>query len=68
MCPVAFQGAVEQAKKAGKVPFFAIATMGTTVLGAFDPVREIADICRKEDIWLHVDVGAFLGFSKIPEN
>lgn len=39
----------------GKVPFFVNATSGTTVLGAFDPVDKIADICKKYNIWLHVD-------------
>ena len=32
------------------------ATCGTTVLGAFDPVSELADICEEYGIWLHCDV------------
>ncbi|KAK3725736.1 hypothetical protein RRG08_012818 [Elysia crispata] len=31
------------------------ATCGTTVLGAFDPVSEMADICEEFGIWLHCD-------------
>ncbi|XP_059141760.1 glutamate decarboxylase 1-like [Physella acuta] len=31
------------------------ATCGTTVLGAFDPVDEIADVCEEYHVWLHVD-------------
>lgn len=42
-------------KKAGNIPFCVIATSGTTVKGAFDPLSELADICESEDIWLHVD-------------
>ncbi|TSM68895.1 Glutamate decarboxylase 1 [Bagarius yarrelli] len=40
----------------GYVPFFVSATAGTTVYGAFDPINEIADICEKYNMWLHVDV------------
>lgn len=30
-------------------------TIGTTVLGAFDPLNEIADVCEKYNCWFHVD-------------
>ena len=46
--------------KAGKTPFFVNATAGTTVLGAFDPFKEIAKICKANNIWLHID-GAYSG-------
>jgi len=36
-----------------------MATSGTTVLGAFDPLNEIADVCEKYAIWMHVDVSMF---------
>ncbi len=35
------------------------ATCGTTVIGAFDPLDAIADVCRKHNIWLHADVSPF---------
>lgn len=40
--------------------------LGTTVLGAYDPINKIADMCDKYNLWLHVD-GAWGGavmFSK----
>ena len=42
------------------------ATAGTTVLGTFDPISEIADICEPKNIWLHVDgaYGATMIFDK----
>uniref|UniRef100_A0A673ZUQ5 Glutamate decarboxylase 1 n=1 Tax=Salmo trutta TaxID=8032 RepID=A0A673ZUQ5_SALTR len=40
----------------GCVPMFVNATAGSTVYGAFDPIHEIADICEKYNMWLHVDV------------
>ena len=45
-----------EAKANGGEPFFVSATGGTTVLGAFDPIPEMADICEKYKIWFHVDV------------
>ncbi len=44
----------------GLAIFFVGITAGTTVLGAFDPIEQIAFICRKYKIWLHVDVNLFL--------
>ena len=32
-----------------------VGTSGTTVLGAFDPLDEIATICEKHSVWLHID-------------
>lgn len=45
---------------AGNTPFFVNATAGTTVLGAFDPIKEISAVCQEFDIWLHID-GAYKG-------
>ena len=56
----ALQEAIESDLAKGYKPFFINATTGTTVLGAFDPVAEIADIAEKFKIWLHVD-GAWGG-------
>ena len=42
-------------RKAGRQPFFINATAGTTVLGAFDPIRDIAAVAHSEDLWMHID-------------
>ncbi|MCU1286665.1 MAG: putative aromatic amino acid decarboxylase [Acidobacteriales bacterium] len=47
--------AIEQDKKDGKTPFFVCAAVGTTSTLAVDPVEEIGRICRKHNVWLHVD-------------
>jgi glutamate/tyrosine decarboxylase-like PLP-dependent enzyme len=44
----------------GYQPFFVNATAGTTVLGAFDDVKSISKVCKKHDVWLHLD-GAYCG-------
>jgi aromatic-L-amino-acid decarboxylase len=40
---------------AGLTPFFVMACVGTTSSLALDPVRPIAEICRRRGLWLHVD-------------
>ena len=64
------QEAIDNDLKNNKIPILVNATMGTTVLGAIDPVKEISKICKKHKIWLHID-GAYLGtliFSKLFNN
>ena len=39
----------------GFIPIMVGATLGTTVLGAFDSLPEIARVCEKYKIWFHVD-------------
>lgn len=57
---------IENDIEEGFQPFFVNVTAGTTVLGSFDPIEETAEICKKYQLWLHVD-GAYCGaviFSK----
>jgi sulfinoalanine decarboxylase/sulfinoalanine decarboxylase/aspartate 1-decarboxylase len=39
----------------GEIPFYVNATAGTTVLGAFDDIDQIAKITKKYKLRLHVD-------------
>uniref|UniRef100_A0A669B5Y4 Glutamate decarboxylase 1b n=1 Tax=Oreochromis niloticus TaxID=8128 RepID=A0A669B5Y4_ORENI len=58
--PADLEAKILDAKQKGYVPLFVNATAGSTVYGAFDPISEIADICEKYNLWLHVD-GAWGG-------
>jgi len=55
MRPELLQKQIRQDKEKGLIPFFVCATIGTTSSNAMDPVRQIGEICRKENCWLHVD-------------
>lgn len=46
---------IEKAKGEGKTPFYVNATAGTTVLGSFDPFHEVAAVCKKHNLWFHID-------------
>src|SRR5271155_497589 len=55
MRPDALAAQIERDRKAGLVPFFVCASVGTTSSNAIDPVRAIGQICREQGIWLHID-------------
>lgn len=47
--------AIARDRDAGLTPFAVVATIGSTSVTAVDPVADIADVCEKESLWLHVD-------------
>jgi L-2,4-diaminobutyrate decarboxylase len=53
--PTEIKGVIERARLDGKRPFALVANACSTATGAFDPLREIAGICREHGLWLHVD-------------
>lgn len=58
LIPAEFEAAVKTDIAAGIKPMAVIASAGTTLTGAVDPLRAIAEICRKYEIWMHID-GAY---------
>ena len=54
------KNAIAKDRLEGLQPFCLIATAGTTNTGTVDPLSEIATICKKENIWFHID-GAYGG-------
>jgi len=55
---------ITEDRKAGKVPCFVSATVGTTSSNAMDPLPEVGRICRQENVWFHVD-GAMSGTAAV---
>jgi aromatic-L-amino-acid/L-tryptophan decarboxylase len=47
--------AIADDRAASWVPLAVVATVGTTSSTSVDPVPAIAEICEREQIWLHVD-------------
>lgn len=55
MSPELLESAIENDLKEGLTPFFVCATVGTTSTNAIDPLTEIGQICRKYQLWMHID-------------
>ncbi len=60
----ALQEAIDRDRREGRLPMAVVATAGTTSTTSVDPIPEIADLCEKEGIFLHVDA-AYAGSAAI---
>jgi len=54
----ALRQAVAADRKAGRIPICVVGNAGTVNTGAIDDLNTLADFCKSEDLWFHVD-GAF---------
>jgi aromatic-L-amino-acid/L-tryptophan decarboxylase len=56
--------AIEKDISNGKTPLCVVATLGTTGSTAIDPLKEISEITKKYNLWLHIDA-AYAGSALI---
>jgi len=58
MRPDLLAAAIDRDVADGLRPVAVVATAGTTLTGAVDPIRAVAEVCAAHGVWLHVD-GAY---------
>lgn len=67
MIPEKLLEAIEEDKANGYLPFCVVPTIGTTSSSSVDDVERIADICEKNNLWLHVDTAYAGSTAIVPE-
>jgi aromatic-L-amino-acid/L-tryptophan decarboxylase len=64
--PDALADAIDRDVAEGITPIAVVATGGTTLTGAIDPIDRIADVCAERGVWLHVDGAYGLPAASVP--
>ncbi|MEQ8764933.1 MAG: pyridoxal-dependent decarboxylase [Planctomycetota bacterium] len=60
----ALEDAVRRDRAGGLRPICVLGTAGTVNTGAIDPLEKLADYCKRESLWFHID-GAFGAMAKL---
>ena len=60
------ESAVKRDRAAGANPILVCANAGAVSTGAIDPLKDIAEFCAAEDLWLHIDA-SYGGFAMLTE-
>ena len=60
----ALEAAIRKDREEGLHPFLVVGTAGSVSTGAVDPLPAIAEVCKEEELWFHVD-GAYGGFAAV---
>lgn len=55
ICPAEVRATLEAAERQNLKVFCMVASAGSTSVGAFDPIDELAEVAGEKDIWLHID-------------
>jgi glutamate/tyrosine decarboxylase-like PLP-dependent enzyme len=58
MRPAALDAMLAEDIAMGALPVAVVASAGTVNIGAIDPLDDVADVCARHGVWLHVD-GAY---------
>jgi aromatic-L-amino-acid/L-tryptophan decarboxylase len=67
MRPDALAAAIDRDMADGITPVAVVATAGTTLTGAIDPIEQIGEVCRERGVWLHVDGAYGAAAAALPE-
>ena len=67
---VDLKNSIDKCSEDGKNIFSIVATLGTTIRGAIDPIENISRICRERNIWLHIDgsIGGIFAITNLQIN